>query len=265
VALISAITTCKGRLAHLQQTLPALMRTGMEVVVVDYDCPDGAGAWVQATYRQARVVAVTERPRFNLSAARNLGAAAASGEWLLFLDADVSVDPGLPAAIERDLRPGVFLLADPRPPELWGVLLVSRTYFDAVEGYDGVFEGWGAEDVDLVERLEIRGLRPGSFPGGLLTSIPHGDAQRTQFHEIADTNLSASINGFYRIAKNNLARHGDWLGLDARRRLYAHVREAMLGTEAVKTIQIPVRSTMVENFFVDVFLRYDFRPRNPES
>jgi glycosyltransferase involved in cell wall biosynthesis len=118
MALISAITTCKGRLEHLKQSLPALMATGMEVIVVDYDCPDQAGAWVQANWPQARVVAVSDRPRFNRSAARNLGAAAATGEWLVFLDSDAIAAPAFVSAVEPLLKAGVFLLPNPGPPDL---------------------------------------------------------------------------------------------------------------------------------------------------
>jgi hypothetical protein len=39
-------TTCKVRLHHLAQSLPAALRAGAaDFVVVDYGCPDGAGAW----------------------------------------------------------------------------------------------------------------------------------------------------------------------------------------------------------------------------
>jgi predicted glycosyltransferase involved in capsule biosynthesis len=184
MALISAITTCKGRLAHLKQSLPALMATGMEVIVVDYDCPDHAGEWVTATWPQARVVSVSDRPRFNLSAARNLGAAVASHEWLVFLDADVIVAPSFMTVVEPLLRGGVFLIPEPRPPDLWGAIAVARRHFDAVGGYDEVFEGWGVEDVDFIERLLIGGLQQAPFPGELLRAIEHGETERTRFHEM---------------------------------------------------------------------------------
>ncbi len=38
----SIITTCKGRLEHLKQTLPAMLaQKDSEVIVVDYSCPHG--------------------------------------------------------------------------------------------------------------------------------------------------------------------------------------------------------------------------------
>jgi glycosyltransferase involved in cell wall biosynthesis len=260
--LISAITTCKGRLAHLKQTLPTLMALpDCEVVVVDYDCPQGAGAWVRDSYPRVRVVEVSDRPYFNAAAARNLGAAAATGEWLVFLDADVSVAPGFSAAVEGLLRPDAFLLADPRRPGLWGALVVERRHFNAVGGYDEVFEGWGAEDVELPERLAMRGLRQGSFSRVLLTVIAHGEAERTRFHEITDRRLNALINEVYRTAKTDLTRQGISLELEGRRRLYAGIRSAALRPEGLKTIQVPVRTSWAQGYDIQYSLRYDFTPR----
>ena len=261
--LISTITTCKGRLAHLKQTLPALMRTGAEVVVVDYDCPEGAGAWVRAAHPEARVVAVADRPLFNAAAARNLGAAAASGEWLFFIDADVLIDPDALKPVEAGLtsRSTMFVAPEPRPEQLWGAILVSRVWFDAVEGYDETFEGWGAEDMDLLERLGIRGAREQTLPAGMLKSIPHGDAERTRFHAIGDAKLNATINNLYRIAKNDLARQEEWLPPEARRRLYVNIRAAIVERSGVRAIQVPVHARALPNFDVQVSLTYEIKPR----
>jgi len=265
VPLISTVTTCKGRLAHLQQTLPALMRTGWEVVVVDYDCPDGAAAWVRANHPEARVVDVCERPLFNAAEARNLGAAAATGEWLFFLDADVMLDPDIAETLEPRLtgRLSYLMAPEPRPYELWGSILVSRAWFDALGGYDEVFEGWGAEDMDLLERLVIREARQGELPEGMLSSIPHDDAERSRFHAIGDVKLNATINGLYRTAKNDLGRLGEWLERDDRRRLYASIREALTSASGVRRIQAPVHARPLPNFDVHVSLNYDIKPRPP--
>ena len=51
VPTFSIVTTCKGRLEHLQRSLPSFAaQSGAEVVVVDYDCPDGTGIGLQRTF-----------------------------------------------------------------------------------------------------------------------------------------------------------------------------------------------------------------------
>ena len=67
--VFSIVTTCKGRLEHLKQSLPRMAaQAGAEVIVVDYDCPDGAGAWVAENFPAVRVVRVADAPLFNARA-----------------------------------------------------------------------------------------------------------------------------------------------------------------------------------------------------
>jgi glycosyltransferase involved in cell wall biosynthesis len=258
MSLLTAITTCKGRLEHLRQSLPTWMaQPDLEVVVVDYDCPDGAADWVRANWPKARVVEVDDRPLFNRSIARNLGAAAASGEWLFFVDADVVAADGFVSSLSGLLKPGVFLLAKPRPPELWGALVVSHADFDAVGGYDEAFEGWGGEDVDIIEQLMFAGVKEAAFPGDGVKSIPHDQATRTRFQELKDVRLSGAINGFYRTVKNDLVRQHVVLDLEGRRKLYADVRRAFAGPGGAQSFQVAFRRTTVSGLTMQAILRYD--------
>jgi glycosyltransferase involved in cell wall biosynthesis len=89
---ICFVVTCKGRLHHLRQTLPALVtQTGAECVVVDYDCPDHAYLWVSEHFPNVRIARVLDAPTFNLSRARNIGAMVAKAPWLCFIDADIAL------------------------------------------------------------------------------------------------------------------------------------------------------------------------------
>jgi glycosyltransferase involved in cell wall biosynthesis len=75
------VTTCKSRLDHLKQSLPNMISQGAhEVIVVDYDCPEGTAAWVEKHHPGVRVVRATDPIGFCLSRARNLGIAAAQAE-----------------------------------------------------------------------------------------------------------------------------------------------------------------------------------------
>jgi hypothetical protein len=61
---VAIITTCKGRLAFLKQTLPLMVATGFPVTVVDYDCPEGTGDWVAANFPDVNLVRVKDRSFF---------------------------------------------------------------------------------------------------------------------------------------------------------------------------------------------------------
>ncbi|HXQ14405.1 MAG TPA: glycosyltransferase family 2 protein [Caulobacteraceae bacterium] len=229
MTLISAITTCKGRLAHLQQTLPTLMALpDCEVVVVDYDCPQGAGDWVRSTFPAAKVVHVADRPHFKLAEARNRGVAAATAPWLFLVDADVAVAPAFVATIAPLLRAGVFLRPTPISPELSGTFVVARSDFAAIGGYDEVFEGWGGEDIDVVKRLEDSGRQAGTFPGELLRFAAHGDEVRGFYHAVGNPRVNVVINSLYRRVKNDLAALGVDPPEEIRRTIYDQIRREFL-------------------------------------
>ena len=78
MSTIAFVTTCKGRLHHIRQTLPRfLAEKPDEVIVVDYGCPDMAGDWVEENHPAAKVVRVTDDPEFCAARARNMGGRAA--------------------------------------------------------------------------------------------------------------------------------------------------------------------------------------------
>ncbi|MFZ3235173.1 MAG: TIGR04283 family arsenosugar biosynthesis glycosyltransferase [Stellaceae bacterium] len=164
-------------------TLPAALgalRTalGIETVVVDGGSIDGTAAVAEAA--GARVVFAAPGRGTQMAA----GAAAATGEWLLFLHADCVLEPGWPDAVgafmtaaDGDHRAGYFdfALDDPAPAarrvervvawrcRVLGLpygdqgLLISRTLYGAVGGFAPLPL---MEDVDLVRRLGCNRLAP---------------------------------------------------------------------------------------------------------
>lgn len=130
-----------------------------------------------------------------LAAARNRAAAAASGNFLIFLDVDCIPSPGLVAAyaeaakVERGLFLGEVLYLPPgvtdpaaldrlgrvhpaRPPlpaaglrrepdagQLWGLsFALPAEAWRAVGGMDETYVGYGGEETDLAARLAESGL-----------------------------------------------------------------------------------------------------------
>ena len=259
--LISAITTCKGRLQHLQQTLPSLMALpDCEVVVVDYDCPQGAGAWVQSTFPAAKVVRIKDRPHFKAAEARNRGVTAATAPWLFLVDADVAVAPTFIAAIAPLLRPGIFLQPKPLRHELYGTVVVASSDLAGIGGYDEAFEGWGGEDVDLVRRLEQSGRQAGTFPAQLVAAIRHGDELRGRYHSISNPRDNLVVNSLYRRAKADLRTLGVELTEERRRGVYAEIRRAFLSPEGLSGIEIAFsEQPMAGSRVLTTSLRYRVR------
>ncbi len=228
--LVTFITTCMGRLAHLKRSLPTwVVQPEAAVVVVDHSCPDGAGDWVASAHPGVSVIRMPGRPHFNISAARNAGAGAAQSPWLAFIDADVLLPEDFGARVFPLLHPEAYWRPEDPTPDLVGTVLVPRAAFEAAGGYDEALEGWGNEDGDLYRRLKWAGLRRGNFPAAGMEAIRHDDAARTAHARIKDRNVSWLVNRTYLEAKWGLLRLSeDPLDLEARRALYAQVRDHVL-------------------------------------
>lgn len=208
-AALCFITTCRGRLAHLQQTLPLLVdQAGATCIVVDYDCPESAGAWVERHHPAVKVVRSGPRPRFEIARARNLGGEAAESPWLCFVDADAVLAPEFAATVLPRLQPGGYYLADEDRQSLNGMCICRKEDFDRVGGYDAVLQGWGMEDKEFYARLKLAALAHRHFPANLVRMIPHGNEERVQHYDIKDGEFSSTLNLVYCRAKMDLMRMG---------------------------------------------------------
>ncbi|MBA4028704.1 MAG: glycosyl transferase family 2 [Planctomyces sp.] len=92
---VSFVVPAHNEAAELPETLGAIHAAGRalglayEIVVADDDSDDGTGALALA--HGARLV---RHQRRQIAATRNLGASAAAGAWLVFVDADTRVSAG---------------------------------------------------------------------------------------------------------------------------------------------------------------------------
>ncbi|HUN46623.1 MAG TPA: galactosyltransferase-related protein, partial [Stellaceae bacterium] len=166
---VAIITTCKGRLGFLKQTLPAMVATGFPVTVVDYDCPEGTGDFVAANFPGVDVVRVKDKPLFNLAEARNIGAQQTASTALAFIDSDMLLSTRFAeTAVNLDFETAFFTASPSGRGDLTGQCLVASQVFQKVGGYDSIMVGWGYEDADLYARLETRGLELRTLPPGLV-------------------------------------------------------------------------------------------------
>ena len=161
-----------------------------EVIVCDNNSSDATGALAAA--RGARVVF---EPLNQIGRARNSGAAAAGGDWLLFLDADSALSQatlGEALALMRSGRVaggGALIAFDPAPPA-WGraltglvnllcrwfrlapgsFLFCRREAFAAVGGFSPLL--YAAEELALSRALRRWGLARG-LGFAIITKAPH--------------------------------------------------------------------------------------------
>lgn len=235
--LFSIITTCKGRLDHLKQSLPRMAaQQDSEVIVVDFSCPENSAAYVATAYPSIKVARVENKDYFSNWEARNIGAAQAIGRWLVFVDADIILAEDCSVWLEANLEPNSIAkfpkanqLARHRsketrlsPNSLQGFQVIERAVFEELGGYDIVLQGYGAGgDTDLTVRALLSGLRRSYLPEHLVSEvIGHSDDLRFRHSPITFA-ISYLTGLIYRESKKTMMRiSGMSVPMQTRRELY---------------------------------------------
>ena len=225
------ITTCKGRLEHIKKTLPrAVSQPGMEVIVVDYDCPDGTQAWIQQHFPQVKTVKISNEPGFHLPKARNAGGMQATTKWLGFFDADILISENFFEQVLPSLKERCFYRFAPLTLQSWGSVICERSAFERTKGYDTNFHGWGVEDDDFYSTLEFFGYNLEKLSSKLLSEIDHTNDLRTRFYSTSKFK-SHQINECYRVIKLDLMRiNGNHVPAAVLEGLYQQIRSEILKT-----------------------------------
>jgi len=248
----SIVTTCKNRLSHLRESLPAMLaQEDAEVIVVDFSCAEGTAAYVRAHHPGVKVVEVPGRDTFSNWEARNKGAAAATGDWLVFADADIVLSPGCVAWLRQNVAPGTYAKFKPGKElerhrsttsalslnNLQGFLVVERTAFEKTGGYDELLKGWGAGgDVDIQNALHHSGTRKSFLPEHIVARLlEHDDALR--FAHTGGTFRKTFLqNLIYRELKRFLFPiFGVPLSLEVREKVYAAAVKAAASARGKST------------------------------
>ena len=168
-------------IARCIESLLACDRAGLtvEIIVVDNGSTDGT-----VSLARSLDVVVLEFPELSISALRNAGASRSKGQWIAFVDADVTIESDWLENAKREINlPGVGAVgASPTIPEnsnwvvrTWHLqigmrpaycerdwlasmnMLVKREAFENVGGFDETL--LTCEDVDLGYRISKSGNR----------------------------------------------------------------------------------------------------------
>ena len=196
------IATHDGRelLAACLRSLAAQRYTPLEIVVVDGGSSDGTREWLRAEHPSVALVASPGNPGF--ATACNLGVAAASGEYLLLLNNDTTLEPD---AIGQLMR---VALGSPR--RLAAVNAMTRRadlpeVIDSLGNVSGM-RGFGAPRyagfVDFGQFASDGELFSASFTAVLIPRLAWEavgplDERYGYYYEDVDWSLRARMGGLY--------------------------------------------------------------------
>jgi hypothetical protein len=207
---ISFCTAVMNRLDHLKLTLPANlndnMNSNVEFLILDYNSSDGLKEWLLSNYSQYLDIGIisyyrTNEPTvFSHSHSKNIAMKLAKGSVVCNVDADNFIGPGFYKYLEFTFEnnSNIFVAATDRKfnsnnksdwltgdSDFLGRIALKKSDFLSLQGYDESFLGYGFEDSDLINRLEIIGLERCVIRNSkFLRAINHDDSLRFSVKEM---------------------------------------------------------------------------------
>jgi hypothetical protein len=190
-------TTCKGRVQHLEQTLPRNLADqegyrNCKFVVLDYGSQDGLLDYLKTNHSEAirlgRVVvySVNQTGPFHMAHAKNMAHRCGileGADILVNLDADNFTEHGFAHYLSSILaKPNTFawakMIPSVLPRGISGRIAVSRHAFLNAGGYDEKYDTHGPDDKDFNERLRRLGYTGVEIDPGFLRAVNHNDRMR---------------------------------------------------------------------------------------
>lgn len=207
-----------------------------EVIVVDYSCPEGTGDYVSAHYPDVVLVRVEGEAHFSNWKARNAGAEAATGDMLVFVDADIVLADGAIRSLDEQIPEGAYGSFDRETSwavsksraglpanQLKGFLAIPAKAFHRLGGYDDVLLGYAAgADTDLEDRMPLIKVAKQPLDPKILEQVLEHDAASRTRHHAFPVRISYCAGLLYRDAKRTiLGQRGKvTLPLEMRERLF---------------------------------------------
>jgi hypothetical protein len=202
---ISFCTTCKGRIGHLQETLPENIETAskynnIEFVLLDYNSEDGLEEWIREEMmpfiESGKLVyyKTTEPKFFNMSHAKNMVHRLATNDVVCNLDADNLLSDEFIKQLRYEFSNDINVVLKPNSNLKGnaGRISLSRENFLKLRGYDESANGWGNEDQDFFNKCDVHGLTAIKVKDAY--SIPHTDRVRGENYEVRDVRRTSRSN-----------------------------------------------------------------------
>jgi hypothetical protein len=206
---LTICTNVMNRLAHLKETYIQNLQvcqhlTNVDFVLLNFNCQQDTHQWANSHLKpqiksgQLNYFYEDTAKYFNMSKAKNLSHRLAQGELLMNLDADNFLDINAINQILAAFSTDNKKIACGKK-NMCGLLIVKKSDFYKVNGYDETMTGWGYEERDLFTRITQHCGYRWSEVGLLnrLQKIRHGHTLRLMNMDLQnrrDPHISNNLN-----------------------------------------------------------------------
>jgi len=195
---ISFLTSSMNRCDDLKKTYMNNIKLcceklnfNFEFVLLDYNSTDDIQSWVVSNnfgkYCNFKFKSTKKYKYFNMSLAKNIVGCNASGEILCWLDADNIITEKFLEFISHNFVQSKNIYANVENVKnnegSCGRVICSKDNFYEVGGYDESFDGWGYEDIDFANRLNIIGVKRIGIPTEYVESLPTDEIKKFENYE----------------------------------------------------------------------------------
>lgn len=226
---VNLIVTIKNRVQHFLQIFPSLItQYGVDynIIFVDFGSDDNFFKVLKKEIEYRKImfspylkditcIRKIKGMKFNPRSAKNLGAYYAKdyGQILAFSDVDTfigidyicywsnKIESGKSFFVTRQQESMAALPRRLNPEINYGNVIVFKSDFMKVNGWDESIRHYGGDDDDLFHRLKLKGLReinPISCLDAKQYSILHGDELRTKYmHSVDKVDQQVSFSKIY--------------------------------------------------------------------
>lgn len=204
---ISFCIVCMNRLHHLEITLlkniaDNIGYPNLEFVILDYNSQDGMESWIKnnlSSHLDSGLIKYFRTPEpvsFIHSHSKNMAFRLASGEIICNINADHYIGNGFAKYVNKCFNEDIGIVITSidyfgvKPnyapaSDVYGKVCVKKTDFLKVGGFDERITSYGYEDFDLVNRLELSGLKRSFMDDpSFLQYLSHGIEERFPLTEM---------------------------------------------------------------------------------
>jgi hypothetical protein len=258
---ISFCTVSMNRLSFLKETLPKNIEDNLdygnvEFIVLNYNSADEIDEWINTEMSQYIELGIlkyikTSEPKYFLrSHSKNVVSKQASGDIICNVDADNFIGKGFAEFINESFckDPNIYLFVDKKTEkDCCGRICLTKDDFTTLRGYDEDMEGYGFEDFDLRNRLELLGRKVVLIPKeSFLNAITHSDVER-----LKNEYNNIGINHIY--IKRKTPSLSELVYCFDNNEVYAGsiVENSTLNSESIENLFIPNRTFKFECSLLD--------------